>query len=268
MLNLTKNFQSLLFGNYNFFTQYNFEKYFKSKYHIGEKQVYLISLSFFILSLFIIGFQTFLLKNLYFEGILIELALTIVLLRLFHYIIFIQFKDYCTTIETIGYFVSAFIPLKTSSGLIEIVCPEAVKAGLPSIPSYIGVYEGSELYPLQLLTPHSRIRSHSCLHTNPWLQRLEPHSVWINSKDATVRGIQNGEVVEVMSETGTMRIPAMVTERIMPGVVCVYQGTWYQPSSDGVDEGGCANVLAGHITSVTGGFATHSDWVEVRRVAN
>jgi len=157
-------------------------------------------------------------------------------------------------------------PLKTSSGLIEIVCPEAIKAGLPSVPSYIETYEYSEQYPLQLLTPHSRIRSHSCLHINSWLQRLEPHSVWINSKDAMVRGIQDGEIVEVTSKSGTIRISAMVTERIMPGVVCVYEGTWYQPSSDGVDEGGCANVLTSHITSVTGGYATHSDWVEVRRV--
>jgi anaerobic dimethyl sulfoxide reductase subunit A len=158
-------------------------------------------------------------------------------------------------------------PLKTSSGLIEIVCPAAVEAGLPSIPSYIEAGNGSEEYPLQLLTPHSRIRSHSCLHTNPWLQRLEPHSVWINSKDATVRGIQDGKIVEVSSKSGTIRIPAMVTERIMPGVVCVYQGTWYRPSSDGVDDGGCANVLTSQITSATGGYATHSDWVEVGRVS-
>ena len=158
-------------------------------------------------------------------------------------------------------------PLKTSSGLIEIVCPAAVEAGLPSIPSYIEAGGGSEEYPLQLLTPHSRIRSHSCEHTNPWLQRLEPHSVWISSKDAAVRGVKDGEVVEVSSRAGTTRIPAMVTERIMPGVVCVYQGTWYQPSADGVDDGGCANVLTTHITSATGGYATHSDWVEVRRLA-
>jgi anaerobic dimethyl sulfoxide reductase subunit A len=158
-------------------------------------------------------------------------------------------------------------PLNTSSGLIEIVCPEAVKAGLPSVPSYIGTCEDSEQYPLQLLTPHSRIRSHSCLHTNPWLQRLEPHSVWINSKDAKVRGVQDGEVVEVTSKSGTIRIPAMVTERIMPGVVCVYQGTWYQPSSDDVDEGGCTNVLTTHRTTKTGGYATHSDRVEVVRAS-
>ncbi len=157
-------------------------------------------------------------------------------------------------------------PLKTSSGLIEIACPEAEKAGLPSIPSYIEDSNGSEEYPLQLLTPHSRIRSHSCLHSNPWLQRLEPHSVWINSKDALNRGIKNGEHVEVVSKAGRVRIPALVTERIMPGVVCVYQGTWYRPASDGVDEGGCANTLTSQITSATGGYATHSNWVEVRRI--
>ena len=158
-------------------------------------------------------------------------------------------------------------PLKTSSGLIEIACLEAEEAGLPSIPSYIETSNSSKEYPLQLLTPHSRIRSNSCLHSNPWLQHLEPHSVWINSRDAIAREIQNGELVEVVSKVGIVRIPALVTERIMPGVVCVYQGTWYLPASDGVDEGGCANTLTSHITSATGGYATHSNWVEVRRIA-
>ena len=156
--------------------------------------------------------------------------------------------------------------LKTSSGLIEIICPEAEKAGLPSIPSYVEASIGSEEYPLQLLTPHSRIRSHSCLHSNPWLQRLEPHTVWISSRDAVAREIHNGELVEVVSKAGKIRIPAMVTERIMPGVVCIYHGTWYDPASDGVDEGGCVNTLTSHITSATGGYATHSNWVEVRRI--
>jgi anaerobic dimethyl sulfoxide reductase subunit A len=91
--------------------------------------------------------------------------------------------------------------------------------------------------------------------------------VWINSKDAKIRGIKNGEIVEVKSSAGRTRIPAMVTERIMPGVVSIYQGTWYQPAEDGVDEGGCANVLTTHRTTKTGGFATHTDWVNVVKVS-
>jgi anaerobic dimethyl sulfoxide reductase subunit A len=155
--------------------------------------------------------------------------------------------------------------LKTQTGLIEITCTEAKKAGLPFIPIYIDErMSGVKDYPLQLITPTSRLRARSSLHTNQWLQHLEPHTVWINSSDAKQRGIQNGDLVEVFSRVGKTRIPAMVTERIMPSVVSIYHGTWYQPAEDGIDEGGCANVLTSQITTKTGGFATHSDWVEVR----
>jgi anaerobic dimethyl sulfoxide reductase subunit A len=118
---------------------------------------------------------------------------------------------------------------------------------------------------MQLITPHHKFRSNSCLHAVPWLQRLEQHAVWINPRDASTRNIANGDLVEVASARGIVRLPAKVTERIMPGVVCVYQGTWYQPGPDGIDEGGCANVLTEQRETPSGGFATHSTWVEVRR---
>jgi anaerobic dimethyl sulfoxide reductase subunit A len=47
-------------------------------------------------------------------------------------------------------------------------------------------------------------------------------------------------------------------------VVCIYQGAWYQPGPDGVDEGGCANVLTAQRRSPSGGPATHSVWIEIR----
>jgi anaerobic dimethyl sulfoxide reductase subunit A len=156
-------------------------------------------------------------------------------------------------------------PLNTSTGLIEIINPDAEKSGLPAIPSYIGVKEESIKYPFQLITPHCRIRSHSILYSNPWLKRLDPHSIWINRKDAEVKGIQNGDLVDVWSRSGRTRLQAMVTERIIPGVVSIYQGTWYIPGEDGVDEGGCANVVTSHRSSKTGGFATHTDFVNVVR---
>ena len=157
-------------------------------------------------------------------------------------------------------------PLKTPSGLIQITCPQAEEYGLPVIPSHIEIgWERISHYPLRLVTPHSKLRANSSGYANPWLQRLEPHRVWINSQDAAARGIQQGEMVEVLNQYGVMAIPAKVTERIMPGSVCVYQGAWYRPGKDGVDEGGCANVLTGHHLSPTGGMAVHSEWVEVRR---
>jgi anaerobic dimethyl sulfoxide reductase subunit A len=156
-------------------------------------------------------------------------------------------------------------PLHTPSGKIEISCPQAETYGLPAVPSYVEIEDDGGEYPLQLITPHHKFRSNSCLHAVPWLQRLEPHAVWINPRDAKARDIAQGDQVEVSSARGTIRLPAKVTERIMPGVVCVYQGTWYRPGPDGVDDGGCANVLTQQRESPTGGCAAHSTWVAVRR---
>jgi len=166
-------------------------------------------------------------------------------------------------------------PLNTPSGRIEIASPEAQIAGLPLIPAHVAddaprttprtVGGTTAQYPLQLITPHSKLRSNSCAHANPWLQQLEPHVLWISSQDAFERGINSGDTVEVRSEFGVAALPARVTERIMPGVTCIYQGTWYAPDADGVDRGGCANTLTSQQESPSGGITTHSARVEVRR---
>jgi len=156
-------------------------------------------------------------------------------------------------------------PLPTPSGKIEVSCPQAQDYGLPPIPSYIEVADEGQRHPLQLITPHYKFRSNSCLHAVPWLQRLEQHAVWINPQDAAARGIADGDPVEAFNQRGTLRLPAKVTARIMPGVLCIYQGAWYRPGEDGVDVGGCANVLTEQRESPTGGFTTHTTWVEVRR---
>ena len=156
-------------------------------------------------------------------------------------------------------------PLNTPSGRIEIVSPQARAYGLPAIPSYVEEDTSpADEYPLRLLTPHSKLRSNSSAHANDWLRRLEPHAVWLNPRDARPRGIRQGDQVEVESEAGKVLISAKVTERIVPGVVCIYQGTWYAPGEDGVDRGGCANVLTSHRQTPTGGFVANSAWVEVR----
>ncbi len=161
-------------------------------------------------------------------------------------------------------------PLPTPSGLIEIRCPQAQSIELPTIPSYVPDEVGAEwrrelAEPLQMVTPHNRMRSNSCLHANPWLRDLEPHALWINPTDAHARGIAPADLVEVANQFGAVAVPAKVTERIMPGVVCLYQGTWYRPEEDGRDYGGCANSLTSQRESPSGGYTTHSAWVEVRK---
>lgn len=164
-------------------------------------------------------------------------------------------------------------PFPTLSGKIEIRCDhlaEMQNPRIPPVPKYLGHEEHydaplAKKYPLQLLTTHSKIRTHSTLEKVPWLRELEREGVWINPVDAEKRGIRDGDIVEVFNDRGCIRIAAIVTERIMPGVVNVCQGGWYSPGPDGVDTGGCANTLTADRHSPGGAFAMNSALVQVVR---
>jgi anaerobic dimethyl sulfoxide reductase subunit A len=165
-------------------------------------------------------------------------------------------------------------PFPTPSGKIELCCQELADLDapdtIPAVPKYIDAWEGANdplrsRFPLQLITPHSRKRVHSQLHHIPWLPEIDPHSVWINPEDAEARGIADGDEVKVFNERGTTVIPAKVTDRIMPGVVAIYQGAWYDPDENGIDRGGCANVLTKGEHSPLGAFSVNTSLVEVHR---
>ena len=111
------------------------------------------------------------------------------------------------------------------------------------------------------------MRAHSTMHNVSWLRELDPQRVWINPVDAEVRGIKNGDEVMVFNDRGRVAIPAWVTERIMPGVVCIYEGGWYDPDAWGIDRGGCANVLTRDEYSAGGASTMNTALVEVRKEA-
>ena len=162
-------------------------------------------------------------------------------------------------------------PFPTLSGKIEIYCEHIAELNIPnmpSIPKYLSHEEHydaplAKKYPLQLLTPHNKRRTHSSISMIPWLEEVEPHMVWINPIDAEPRGIEYGDLVDTFNDRGRVRIPANVTERVIPGVVVVYQGAWYNPNEDGVDIGGCGNVLTKDSRSPGGAFPMNSALVQV-----
>jgi len=181
---------------------------------------------------------------------------------------FIAFKDQIEDFEK--------NPFPTLSGKIEIYCEHIAEKNnplMPPIPKYLTHDEHydspiAKKYSLQLLTPHNKRRTHSSLHNIPWLEEIEPHAVWINPVDASKRNINNGDLVDIFNDRGRMRIPAKVTERIIPGAVCVYQGAWYNPDKDGVDLGGCANILTKDVYSPGGAFPLNSSLVEIELSPN
>ena len=159
----------------------------------------------------------------------------------------------------------------TLSGKIEIYCTHLAEMDdpkVPPIPKYMPHTESHDAplakqYPLQLITSHDKKRAHSTWHNVPWCNEIEPHAIWINPSDAKTRGIDNESLVDVFNDRGRVRIRAKVTERIMPGVVEIKQGVWYDPDENGIDRGGCANVLTRDDASPGGGHPMNSALVQL-----
>jgi anaerobic dimethyl sulfoxide reductase subunit A len=163
---------------------------------------------------------------------------------------------------------------RTPSGKIEIFSEIVTRINdplIPAVPTYMETWESlndplAGKYPLQLITPHFKRRAHSQFDNLPWLRELQTQAITINTVDAEPRGIRQGDLVRVFNDRGEVRIPAKVTERIMPGVVALPQGAWYNPNEKGIDYGGCANVLTKNVISPGGGFTPHTALVEIKKV--
>ncbi|MBW1799922.1 MAG: molybdopterin-dependent oxidoreductase [Deltaproteobacteria bacterium] len=135
-------------------------------------------------------------------------------------------------------------------------------------------------YPLLLLSNHPRWRVHAQHDDVSWLREIptckikgpdgyayEP--IWINPKDAASRGIENGDILGMYNERGTVLGCAYVTERIMPGVVSQDHGARYDPIVPGeIDRGGSNNTISPNNTTSKNatGMATSGFLVEVERI--
>jgi anaerobic dimethyl sulfoxide reductase subunit A len=165
-------------------------------------------------------------------------------------------------------------PFPTASGKIEIYSQQLAELNhpeIPPIPKYIQAWESrndllAQEYPLQLITSHCLRRAHSQFDNLPWLRELVSQAVLINAEDAKARGISNGDLVRVFNGRGEMVIPAEVSERILPGVVDIPEGAWYTPDENGIDRGGCPNILTRDKTSPGGGFVSSCCLVQVEKV--
>ncbi|KJS21082.1 MAG: DMSO reductase [Clostridiaceae bacterium BRH_c20a] len=164
-------------------------------------------------------------------------------------------------------------PFPTPSGKIEIFSQRLYEMNepkeIPAVPKYISSWEGpedplTEKYPLQCIGWHYKRRSHSTHDNNPWMEEAARQEMWMNPEDAKARGIKTGDKAKVFNDRGTTIIPVLVTSRIMPGVVAIPQGGWYQPNEKGEDIRGSINVLTSlRPTPLAKGNPQHTNLVEV-----
>lgn len=122
-------------------------------------------------------------------------------------------------------------------------------------------------YPLQLTGFHYKSRVHSTYGNVDVLKAACRQEMWINPLDAQKRGINNGDKVRIFNDRGEVHIEAKVTPRMMPGVVALGEGAWYDPDTKRVDKGGCINVLTTQRPSpLAKGNPSHTNLVQVEKV--
>ena len=167
-------------------------------------------------------------------------------------------------------------PLNTPSGKVEIFSKRLFDKGkpntIPAVPKYIQEWESpfgeeAQKFPLQALGHHYMPRVHSTHDGIDWLEEAFPQRVFMNPLDAEPRGIKDGDMVMVYNDRGKLAIPCRLTKKIMPGVVNIPQGAWWDPDKEGVDRRGNVNVLTSHRwTPLAFGNAQHTIMVEARKM--
>jgi len=146
-------------------------------------------------------------------------------------------------------------PLHTTSGKVEMYSSTIEKMNIPDMPpmpkwqppaEYLGNARQGQVH---VVSPHPYWRLHSQLNNSETLrkrytvQSREP--LTLNPEDAKAHGIQDGDLVELYNERGAVVVGARVSDKIMPGVVSLYEGAWPQLDS----KGRCNNGLINFLTS-------------------
>jgi len=185
-------------------------------------------------------------------------------------------------------------PLSTPTGKLEIYSQRLAEhfpddEERPPYPKWIPygkshqeslLCDRAKKYPVLVCSNHPRWGVHANHDDITWFREIRTcktrgadgylyHTVWVNPKDAAARGIADGDVVNIYNERGGVLAGAMVTERIMPGVISIDHGAKYDPIVPGeLDRGGAINTICPHnpTSKNATGMATSGFLVEFERV--
>ena len=130
--------------------------------------------------------------------------------------------------------------------------------------------EGAERWPLHLVSNQPTVRLHSQYdHTEPSqgskVAGREP--IRIHPQIADERGISDGDVVRVYNDRGSCLAGALIDDSLMPEVVQLSTGAWYDPDADGMCRAGNPNVLTRDkgTSQLAQGPSAHTCLVDIER---
>lgn len=157
----------------------------------------------------------------------------------------------------------------TASGKIELYSGRLKEHGHDPLP----VYHAPEQPPasqFRLVIGRKAFYTHANSTNNPWLHDFAPENrLWIASGPARSVGVADGDMVEVASRVGSVRLRAKVSEEIRPDCVFMLHGFGKRsPALERVfDRGGSdAVLLEAAWDKVSGNAAMHETFVRVRKV--
>jgi biotin/methionine sulfoxide reductase len=169
-------------------------------------------------------------------------------------------------------------PLETPSGRIEITSATVQGFAIPDCPGHAVWIEprewlGNAPQPgefLHLVSDQPVRRLHSQLDSSPWSQAAKVQGrepVYINTSDAAARGISSGDIVELWNQRGRCLAGAVVTDVVMPGVVRLSTGAWYDPDPEtALERHGNPNTLTLDVpaSGLSQGCAAHTCIVQLK----
>ena len=171
----------------------------------------------------------------------------------------------------------AHFPLQTPSGKIEISSETIANFQLSdcySHPYWFEPYEwlgNADEYPLHLISNQPTHRLHGQLDNAKESQKSKINGkepVMINSKDAFDRDIKKGDIVMLYNARGRVLAGAKISDNVMPGVIVLSTGAWFDPNYDlNIEKHGNPNVLTKDIgtSSLGQGPTCHTTLVELKR---
>jgi len=157
----------------------------------------------------------------------------------------------------------------TKSGKIEIYSERLKEAGHDPLPVYTAPAQPPN-GKFRMVLGRKATLTHAALAHLPWLnEHIPENDLWLHPESADRLGLRTGDLVEVVSSVGRVRIKARVTEEIRPDCVFMLHGFGKKsPWLKRVYGVGAADavLLETAWDKVSGNAAMHETFVQVAKV--
>ncbi len=160
---------------------------------------------------------------------------------------------------------------RTASGKIELYSEQAKLDGYEPLPDYYPISPDADMnlsepadYPINLLSPAAHHFLNSTFAHIPSLQKGEQEPrIWIHAEDASLRGVTDGDLLQVWNQRGKIVLKAVISDRVQRGVAWTPSLWWQNDSTDGKNVN---HLTSDRLTDMGGGSTFHTNLVQFSKL--